>query len=79
MQTCEKEESRTRTVAIHSDTSSSAHPSAERFLPLLLPAARIDFQLSSVALTRAFHPTSLLPLGYKSGLGRGARRIANFE
>lgn len=37
------------------------------------------FQLSSVALTRAFQPTSFFPLGNTRGLGRGAKRIASLE
>jgi hypothetical protein len=62
---------------IHSDTSSNAHPSAER--PLPLPTLLIAFQLSSVARIRSFQPTSLLPLGKTSGFGLDASRMANFE
>jgi len=63
---------------IHSETSSSAHPSALPF-PLFLLIILISFQLSSVALIRNFHPTSFFPFGNTSTLGRGASKIANFE
>ena len=64
---------------IQSATSSNAHPSADLLFPFPLLVALIAFQLSSVALTRAFHPTSFFPLGYSRLLGLGANRMASFE
>ena len=74
----ESEEWLTSTEMIHSDTSSSAQPSAFP-LPLLFPIILISFQLSSVALIRNFHPTSFLLFGNASTFGLGASRIASLE